>query len=251
MKHRRWPYITSVLIVVNVLFFLMTHERLRREANQYAEIESRTLSLAAVHPKAPVTTAQQDLIDSFRNQHAKDWELMASLHEASADLDEMPDELKELAQELDDFQRDSITARFAVYPPHRSLLSTLTANFLHRSWAQLVFNICFLWLVGGTLEDVWGRTIYSCIWLVSGILGVWSYTLAYRAGLAPLVGASCLIAVLMGFYVIRSRRLQSSTGRDLGLSTAFTSIQFARLHHFSNVDYGTYFFGKVGGRNQS
>ena len=202
-RPRRWPYITSAIIAVNILLFLVTHGRLLQEANQYVEIESRTVSLAAIHPQIPVTPAQQALIDAFRNSHPQDWEHMGSVQGAAVNIDEVNQKMKGLAQQLDEFQRDSLTARFAVFPPHRSSLSTLTANFLHRDWLQLIFNICFLWLVGGILEDVFGRRMYAGILLFCGVTGIWAYVVAYPGSLIPLIGASGLVAALMGLYVIR------------------------------------------------
>jgi membrane associated rhomboid family serine protease len=212
---RRWPYITIAIIAANLLIFLLTHGRLQREANQYIEIESRTLTLVATHPQITVTAAQQALIDAFRNSHPEDWDLMASVPSGAANLDEIRPEITELGRRLDEFQHNSLTARFAVYPPHRSVLSGLTANFLHRNWIHLIFNMCFLWLVGEILEDVWGRKIYGAISLVCGVLAIWVYTGAYQGSLIPLIGASGLVAALMGVYVVRFPKTRIARGTAL------------------------------------
>ena len=68
-----------------------------------------------------------------------------------------------LGQQLSQFERASITARLALYPPNLSPLSYLTAGFLHRSWAHLIFNLVFLWLAGAILEDVWGWADSTCL----------------------------------------------------------------------------------------
>jgi membrane associated rhomboid family serine protease len=201
-RPRRWCYITTAIISVNVLLFLATHERLQQEANQYLEIESRTLSIAAIH-RVQVTPAQQSMVDAFRNSHPQEWERMASVQNAAGNLDEVSEKMKDLGRQLDTFQRDSLTARFSVFPPHSSLLSGLTANFLHRDWTHLIFNICFLWLVGGILEDLYGRPMFAGIAVVCALAGVWSYTIAYSSGSIPLIGASGLISALMGVYLIR------------------------------------------------
>jgi membrane associated rhomboid family serine protease len=202
-RPRRWPYITTAIIAANLLLFLLTHGRLQQESNEYIEIESSTLSLAAIHPQIPVTPAQQALIDAFRNSHPEDWGRLALVQSDSPSTEEIREQMGGLGQQLDAFQRDSLIARFTVFPRHRSAISSLTANFLHRDWFQLIFNICFLWLVGGTIEDLFGRRMYAGISLVCGVLGVWAYTLAYPGSLIPLTGASGLVSALMGIYVIR------------------------------------------------
>jgi membrane associated rhomboid family serine protease len=212
---RRWPWITTAVIAANVLVFLATHKPLQREAIQHNEIESRTLVLASTHPQIPVTAPQQALIDAFRKAHPEDWNLMTSLSASPANIDEVREEVKALGQRLDAFQHDSLTARFGVYPLHRSLLSSFTANFLHRSWMHLILNMCFLWIVGEALEDLWGRRIYAAIALACGILAVKAYAIVYPGVLIPLIGASGLVAALMGVYVIRFPRIRIERGTAL------------------------------------
>jgi len=130
IRTRRWPFVTTGIIAVSLIVFLFTHAELQQEQNQYAEIESQSLSVLAVYPQVPVTAAQQALIESFRKNNPQDWERMASARGASANLDEVTVKIRELSSELDDFQSNTVTARFALYSPHLSSLSRLTANFL-------------------------------------------------------------------------------------------------------------------------
>jgi membrane associated rhomboid family serine protease len=247
-KPSRWPYITTVIIAVNILAFLFAHGRLQQEANQHSEIESRTLELAAAYPQLPVTASQQTLIDSFRHSHPQDWDLMASGKSGSASLEDIRGEMTGLAQRLDNFQSHSLTARFALYPPHPSVLSSFTANFLHGSWVQLIFCICFLWLAGGTLEDVWGRGFYAGILLVCGLSATWAYTVAYPDTLIPLIGSSGMVAGMMGFYLIRFPKTTIERGTTIW-------VVRPRLLRFSSPVYvvfpmwllGLVFWGKSAG----
>ncbi len=227
---RRWPYITTAIMALCVFVFLFTHERLQHETGQYLEIQSRTLSLAAAHPQVMLTPAQQTMIDVFRETNPRDWAEMESLQASSANLDDVNEELGLLGRRLDDFQQHSITARFSLYPPHRSALSFFTAHFLHRDWSHLLFTLCFLWLVGGTLEDLWGRRIYAGIALFCGVSSVWAYSATAQNNLVPLIGASGLVAALMGAYVIRFPKTTIQRG------TALWVIR-SRLLHFSSPVY--------------
>ena len=215
LTSRRWPYVTTILIAIQLLIFLSTHRTLQREANQYIEVESRTLSLAAVYPTIPVSAAQKAMIDAFRESHSQDWELMTQKRAETSDLAEIAGNMTDLGRQLDNFQSNSLTARFAVYPPRRSAASRFTANFLHRDWWHLIFNICFLWLVGGTLEDVWGRSAYTLMLALCCLFGVWAYAITYQGNLIPLIGASGMLATLVGFYVVRFPKIKIERGTAL------------------------------------
>ena len=213
--YRRWPFVTITVTVISLLLFLSTHEQLRKDAVQYEKIESRTLALAARYSQIPITPAQQALVDSFRTGQPQEWERMAVPAAGSAKLGEVTEELAQLGRQLDDFQNNSLTANFAVYPPHRSALSSITATFLHRDWAHLIFNICFLWLAGATLEDVWGKRIYAGLLLICSVTALSVYLLIYPDTLIPPVGASGMVAALMGAYVFRFPKTAVQRGSTL------------------------------------
>ena len=58
---RRWPYVTVAIVGLNILAFLASHGALQQEAAQFAEIQSRTVRLAATHPGTPAMTAAQQV----------------------------------------------------------------------------------------------------------------------------------------------------------------------------------------------
>jgi membrane associated rhomboid family serine protease len=94
-------------------------------------------------------------------------------------------------------------SRFAFFPSRPSLLSYVTANFLHGGWMHLIFNMWFLWLAGAVLEDVWGRPLYAAVYMVSGMGALAVHGLVYPHSLAPVIGASGAIAALMGAFLVR------------------------------------------------
>jgi membrane associated rhomboid family serine protease len=236
---RRWPYVTSIIIALNVLLYIVTGNQLRQEVSQHTKIESRILTLAATHPQVPMTPAQQVLVDAFQHSYPSDWERMVSLVRNPADLaesarragegDPVTAEMAELGRQLERFQSDSLTAHLAVYPPRHAPLSYLTANFLHRSSLHLLFNIWFLLLAGSILEDFWGRPIYGAFYLVSGAAGVWVYSLLYPKTLIPLVGATGAICALMGALVVRFPRTKIQRG------TALWSVRPSQVRFSSPV----------------
>ena len=227
---RRWPFVTTAVILVMLWAFLASHETLQRENSRYLQIQSQTFTIAAVHPQAPLTGEQKALIDAFRTNHPQDWEHAALAQAPPANDEDVTAQIRELGTELDDFNRDSLMARFSLYPPHRAKISSLTANFLHRDWTHLLINLFFLWLAGATMERVWGRGWHAVILLVSALLGTLAYFLAYPKELIPLMGASGMLACLMGFYLVRFPKKTIEHG------TALWAIR-PRLLQFSSPVY--------------
>ncbi len=213
MHGRRWPFVTIAIIALNVVVFLGTHWTMENEGKQTAEIQQHIILLAAAHPGTPMTPAEQKLVDTFRQQQAKTWDVVSSpdhtpLNAWDVDMRSWTDlrceeEMTRLASQLDQMRAESILGRFAFYPSHPSAISFLTANFLHEGWTHLIFNMWFLWLAGAVLEDTWGRPLYAAFYLISGVAALWGYALVYPHGLIPVIGASGAIASLMGGFLVR------------------------------------------------
>jgi membrane associated rhomboid family serine protease len=238
---QRWPYATVAIVALNLFVFLATHGALQQEAADYSQIQSRTVLLAAMHPDTPgMTAAQQKLIGSFRQDEPQEWERLPAQDRSPADawesqartwdLNQVQQKMTGLGQQLSEFEGSSLTARWALYPPNLSPLSYITAGFLHRSWAQLIFNLLFLWLVGAIMEDVWGWAIFLPFYIIASAAAVWSYAIVYPNTAIPLMGASGALAAVMGAFLIRFPKTRMRRG------TALWSVR-PRLLRFSSPVY--------------
>ena len=213
MRGRRWPYVTVAIIALNAVVFLATHWTIEREAHQMGEVQEHIILLAAAHPDTPMSAAEQKLVESFRHSQAQEWDLFASPNRTPLDAWDVQmhtwteprceEEMTLLGGQLDQMRSESILGRYAFYPSRRVGISYLTANFLHGGWMHLIFNMWFLWLAGGILEDTWGRPLYAAFYLVSGVASLWGYALVYPNSLIPVIGASGAIASLMGAFLAR------------------------------------------------
>ena len=221
-RGRRWPYVTIAIIVLNTLLFVVTHGKLDEEAARLAEVQSRTLRLAAAHPEAPLTPSQQQLVDGFRQRQAALWDRMKAgqrtpedmweLEMFDAEPEQVRAEMAELGRQLDEVHQQSQLSRFAFFPSHPTLLSYITANFLHGGWMHLIFNMWFLWLAGAVLEDVWGRPLYSAVYMVSGMGALAVHGIVYPSSTVPVIGASGAIAALMGAFLVRFPKTKIQLG---------------------------------------
>jgi membrane associated rhomboid family serine protease len=240
MQGRRWPVVTIAIIALNAICFLATHWTIERESQQMGEVRQHIILLAAAHPNTPMTAAEQKLVDSFRKSQGKVWNLLGSPTHTPINAWDMEirswtderceEEMTLLAGQFDQMQANSILGHYAFYPSRRVPISYLTANFLHGGWMHLIFNMWFLWLAGGILEDTWGRPLYSAFYLISGVAALWGYSLAYPNGLIPVIGASGAIASLMGAFLARFPKTKIQLG-------FFYWILRPRLYRFSAPAY--------------
>ncbi len=93
-----------------------------------------------------------------------------------------------------------------------------TSLFLHVDlWSHLVWNMYFLWLFGGLLEDVLGRARFLGIYFGGGLVACLAHAAMVRlAGSAgadlPVIGASGAVAAVMGVCALRFVRNKISIG---------------------------------------
>lgn len=93
--------------------------------------------------------------------------------------------------------------RLGYVPSDPGVLSLFTHMFLHANFWHWFFNMYFLWLVGLSLEDIWGRKYYAAIYLAGGMVAAFSHQLIFPLSDMPMIGASGAIAAMMGAYTVR------------------------------------------------
>src|SRR5260370_16794951 len=77
--------------------------------------------------------------------------------------------MESLAYDYSNMVASSSVEQYAFVPAHPSLVSYITANFLHGGWLHLIFHMWFFWLAGVVLADLWGRILYPVLYLVPGL----------------------------------------------------------------------------------
>ena len=81
-------------------------------------------------------------------------------------------------------------------------LSVLYSMFLHGGWLHLLGNMLFLWVFGNNVEERFGRLRYLLFYLVCGYLASYGFALANAGSNTPLIGASGAIAGVLGAYLV-------------------------------------------------
>ena len=81
------------------------------------------------------------------------------------------------------------------------VVSAVTAMFLHGGWAHLLGNMLFLFVFGNNVEDRLGHGRYLLFFLVCGVAATYAFALTDVDARATLVGASGAIAGVLGAYL--------------------------------------------------
>ena len=219
MTARRWPVVTLSLIAINVVVFLFTLAAMDNETPQLGEVRSHILILAALHPELKLPTESQRLVDSFKQSHPDQWKQVQNPYRdvinaydakirMTEDTSHLQDEMDSLNTQYVQLASTSITQQYAFVPAQPTVISYLTANFLHGGWMHLIGNMWFLWLAGFVLEDVWGRWLYPVFYLIAGVAALQFYAWTNPGSMTPTLGASGAVAALMGAFLVRFPKMK-------------------------------------------
>ena len=171
---RRTPWVTRLLIAVNVVAFLLS------------PVASAPL-LGEASPQA--ACGQLAFFDRYAAEPAE---------VVSNDADDT------VATSEVGTSGGRVGCVSATPPPYDKspFLSVLTAMFLHGGWAHLLGNLLFLMVFGNNVEDRLGRLRYLGFYLLCGYAATYVFALFFAGSSTPLVGASGAIAGVLGAYLV-------------------------------------------------
>jgi membrane associated rhomboid family serine protease len=217
---RRLPWVTLAFVALNVLAFVVTWAAGAARQNEAALLRDLVARSLAERPYLAVGERLA------KNLGADE---IGRLRERSAGTSDRAipaaERLSREQSELDALGREYLEAldrlpwhRFGFVPAQPSLLTALTAVFMHGGWLHLLGNMFLLWVSGPYVEDVLGRALYGVAYLASGLAATAGHYLASPHSTVPLVGASGAIAGVMGIVLVR---LAASKIRFLFLPIVF------------------------------
>ena len=155
---KRLPWVTIALVIANVAVFILTNQVAQQQAAETRARAQETLRYFSEHPHLQLPSELRNVIPSqpLPADHS-----LTGLAEEQAKLDGMVGEFRASAKR-------NVYWKFGYIPADPSLLALFTCMFLHAGWMHLLGNMLFLWLVGGSLEDRWGRVISGELHGISG-----------------------------------------------------------------------------------
>jgi membrane associated rhomboid family serine protease len=92
--------------------------------------------------------------------------------------------------------------RFGFLPSEPSLLRLVSHQFLHADFLHLLFNMLFLWTVGGLVETTLGALPFLVCYLLSGCAAALAHAASHPAASEPAIGASGAVAGVMGMCAV-------------------------------------------------
>lgn len=81
-------------------------------------------------------------------------------------------------------------------------LSVLYSMFLHGGWLHLLGNMLFLFVFGNNIEDRLGHIRFTLFYLFCGYVAAYGFALANADSTQALIGASGAVAGVLGAYLI-------------------------------------------------
>jgi membrane associated rhomboid family serine protease len=214
MQGRRWPVITFGIIALNTIIFLGTHSTIDKQGSELGAVKIHLVMLAAAHPELKVPEKAQEFITYEQTKNAPLWkeaqrpnrdlfDTWDAKFRAQDDPEILQQEMDSLGESYAELSSSSLLSKYAFIPAHPTLVSMITASFLHGGWLHIIGNMWFLWLAGAVLEDTWGRIIYPAFYLIAGVLAFLVHGMVNVGSFTPTIGASGAIAGLMGAFLVR------------------------------------------------
>ncbi len=107
-------------------------------------------------------------------------------------------------------QRMELVMRWGYLPSHGIDFRLLTCSFLHGDWLHLAGNLLFLYVVGLSVENRWGRLGFVVLWITGAVASSLAFGLLHSGTDIYLIGASGAIAAVMGVFLVcfHSARIQ-------------------------------------------
>src|SRR4051794_6850286 len=112
-------------------------------------------------------------------------------------------ELDQRAGELSQVYHQLPNIRFGYIPAEGGWIKVVTSMFVHADFMHLLGNLLFFFITGPFIEDVFGRPLFTTLYMSGGIVATLGYAARHPGSTIPLIGASGAIAAIMGAYLAR------------------------------------------------
>jgi len=80
-------------------------------------------------------------------------------------------------------------------------LTLITAMFMHSGWLHIGFNMLYLWIFGGEIEEAFGHLEFLIFYLACGVAAAFAQIWMGPDSVIPSLGASGAIAGVLGAYL--------------------------------------------------
>lgn len=221
------PRATVTLIALNVLVFLFTSRfDTQKVAAQEAELERVAAWSIGGLPEHHVVRQRAGQNPSALAFLDKDGQWASEL-----DSSDLRERLSFCLADYRKLKAGHPFYRFGFVPAEGGLGRLLSHQFLHADVVHLLFNMLFLWAMGGLLELTLGAAIFLPCYLSSGVVAALTHGAFHPGSAEPAVGASGAVAGMMGMFLVLHLR------QPIRMALVAAVALAPRIHIFSVPAY--------------
>lgn len=202
---RRHAWVSYVVIALNVLAFVAVETSAR--TSKVMELQRRWGEVGTYLVQHPYLRVPPE-VDRILNPRARAY--LTEARKASVTrkppqwvIEREQAQLDQLAHEAVERYRGLPHIRFGYIPAESGVADLVTSMFIHAGFLHLLGNLLFFFVSGPFVEDVFGRPLFTALYLTGGCAAALTYAAKHPTGTIPLVGASGAIAAIMGAYLVR------------------------------------------------
>ena len=207
LRRQRMP-LTRLMVVLCVILFFWNQQQSKALPQKSAEVGFETLTPLFIHLAYDAPSVLSQLVEFFKHYPMQTKE----------ELEQAPEEAKEVYQKINTTPvweglyhvlLDWPQAKEELYAPmfiklrEGEVWRLFTPCLIHGSFLHILFNMMWLWMLGGQLEERLKKWQYLVITL---IIGVVSNTVQYLMSGPFFIGYSGIVCGLVGFIWMRQRR---------------------------------------------
>ncbi|MFN2502628.1 MAG: rhomboid family intramembrane serine protease [Acidimicrobiales bacterium] len=178
---RHFPWVTVMLIAVNVLVFFFVQRPFSSTDGDDAKFSYQYAAIPCeVVEGRPLS--DEEVIETLEGQDAEACD-----------------------------RTSPVTRDDGVFPGKQVWLAILYSMFLHGSIMHIGGNMLYLWIFGNNIEDRMGSVPYLVFYLASGLAAAIAHIAVQPNSTIPVVGASGAVAGVMGAYLVLFPRVPIRT----------------------------------------
>jgi membrane associated rhomboid family serine protease len=201
---RRQPWVSYAIIASNIVIFIFLWIASSR-SEVPARFETKAKELGEYLVANPHLKVPQELVPLFGHRAIQ---LLEQVRASSKPpvawvVRRQQQKLNGMAQELFAISRELPILKPGFIPADPDPFAALSSLFVHAGLLHLVGNMLFFFATGPFLEDVFGRVLFTLLYLASGAAALLAHTWQNPGSWAPVVGASGAIAGIMGAFLVR------------------------------------------------
>jgi membrane associated rhomboid family serine protease len=203
---RREPWVSYGIIAVNVLVFVFLWIASLR-SDVPARFEGKANEITAYLVQNPHLTVPPELVPFYGRQSLQALESSRAMSTPPVEwvVHRQQQKLNAMAQQLFATARELPLLKPGFVPAQPDPFDALTSMFVHAGLIHLIGNMLFFFATGPFLEDVFGRVLFTLLYILSGAAALAAHMWQNPGSLAPVVGASGAVAGIMGAFLVRLR----------------------------------------------